>query len=94
VKPRRFQVNSADSFLVARHFRWRHWGDATATGGGLSRWCDYDRSQGCSKWEHLAVRVSHIVQGDGCLPGRRIYRRLGLRFGRGQWFDQPFGGCG
>jgi hypothetical protein len=42
--PRRFKVESADSYVLFSNLHWRHWGGRVAVAGGNATTCDYTGS--------------------------------------------------
>jgi hypothetical protein len=68
-QPRRFKVNSADSYVIFANLRWRGWGGARAVGHGKATTCD-----GTSCRSHATKLVAD--QLHGCFDEYWNYGRL------------------
>lgn len=44
--PKRFRVNSADSYVVFKNLKWKHWGSRTTSAKGRATTCSY--GYGCT----------------------------------------------
>lgn len=72
--PRRFRVESADSYVVFYKLRWRHWGARHSRGRGWLKVCDYE--SGCNPRHRAHLLASRRLRCPAGRPDGYSYRRM------------------
>jgi hypothetical protein len=78
--PRRFKVESADSYVVFSGLRWRHWGARHAVAHGYAKTCDY--LSGCHSHRTTLRADRRHACLDGYAYGRVVASVVPLYGGR------------